>query len=138
MIRPSWCLHDPPRVMERGTKRNQPWVPTMVYKMILWNLLVSACMHVGECDVREIRKAIKAALTFTIFSISLSNLRYICILMLLTIWYCQSSMKVDACTLHCNLALIGWNNIGYNFEGFGRIIHNLCVWVAMIRCLDYW
>ena len=98
MIRPSWCLHDPPRVMERGTKRNQPWVPTMVYKMILWNLLVSACMHVGECDVREIRKAIKAALTFTIFSISLSNLRYICILMLLTIWYCQSSMKVDACT----------------------------------------
>ena len=22
-------VHDPPRVMERGTKRNQPWVPTM-------------------------------------------------------------------------------------------------------------
>ena len=29
IIRPSWCLHDPPRVMERGTKGNQPWVPTM-------------------------------------------------------------------------------------------------------------
>ena len=35
IIRPSWCLHDPPRVMERGMKRNQPWVPTMQYWFFL-------------------------------------------------------------------------------------------------------
>ena len=57
-----------------------------------------ACMLV--CDAHELRKVIKTALTFTIFNIAPSNLRYICILMLPTTLYCQISMKdLQVCDL---------------------------------------
>ena len=54
----------------------------VVYNMLLSYLHESTCMHVGAHDARALRKTIKTAITFTMLNISLSNLRYRCILML--------------------------------------------------------
>ena len=54
----------------------------VVYNMLPSYLHESTCMHVGERDACALKKTITTAITFTILNISLSNLKYRCILML--------------------------------------------------------
>ena len=57
-----------------------------MYLKVVYNMLLSyldestTCMHVGARDARALRKTIETAITFTILNISLSNLRFRCIL----------------------------------------------------------
>ena len=62
----------------------QFWMSTECSRNVNWNpdFRHFSCMHVGANDARALRKTIKTAKTFTIMNISLSNLRYSCILML--------------------------------------------------------
>ena len=53
----------------------------VVYIMLPSYLHESTCIYVGARDAGAFRKTIKTAITFTILNISLSNLRYKCILM---------------------------------------------------------
>ena len=54
------------------------------------------------CKRVRVMHCCKTAVTFTIFNISFSKLRYRYILMLPSIWYCQISMESRACMMHVN------------------------------------